>query len=517
MCPPKIVAQWSLTHLYSAICLFRAIDHSTAGIGFLGTNVQKQQLHDTKHALWHFQDAIPLRVREDLAVLSPSSVMNRNDPLCSASSAVIGVRDSFAVNPGHRRVGVPLLCALVGLLTGCAELIGPKPETFMRPPTSIRPVVLVDSFYTTLPATPGGTVAMHYYGDPVYADVWVEGSIWLSTNPVKPGGYFGPVNTTNGPVYAGGSFVSGGGCGLNVRISYTNGVSVLAVPCNDASASWKETSLFQGTGTAVRGGAISEPAATCEPMPCHTQTGSQKVWIRPLPTELVLTPSADTIVKGSNVTFSVSANPNTMASGGGRPRRVTAWRWRRDYRDYLGPDTTTFSSYCGQTVQTCTLPIKETGQMSVDAIVNGSAQTKSVHVWVKAPPCSSAVLRVSHPIRTEFSKIDATHKDPHMGRDFGVPVNTPVYAPHGGTIAFAGYSQTAGYAIALRGTAAFSYFFHLASISVAKNQTVVAGDLLGYSGNTGNSTGPHLHFEQHWPGPTIWPHQRSTAYPPCQF
>ena len=365
---------------------------------------------------------------------------------------------------------------------------------------------------------------MHYYPDAVYADVWVEGTIWLSSNPVKPGGgYFGPVNNTNGPVYAGGSFVSGGGCGLNVRVSYTNGVSVLAVPCNDASASWKETSLFQGTGSAIRGGPISEPAATCEPMPCHSQTGSQKVWIRPLPTELVLTANASTITKGTSVTFTVSANPNLMASGGGRPRRVTAWRWRRSYTDYTGPDTTAFGWYCGQTVQTCSLPIRENGRMWVDAIVNGVAQTKSVAVKVLPPPCGWPVLTYTpRPITTEFGSVDVLHPKPHLGRDYGVPGGTAVYAPHAGTVKYAGAAGSAGIVIVLQGTSVISYFMHLSSVTVAENQVVAGGALLGYSGNTGHIGGPtgyHLHFEQHSPGP-IWEKgttPRRTAFPPCQF
>lgn len=416
------------------------------------------------------------------------------------------------------RNALVVLCSAVSVLTGCTELMGPKPQTFMRPPSSVSAVLLVDSFSVDLVATPNGTVSMHNYVDPVYAEVWVTGTITLSTNPVAPG-YFGPVNNTNGPVYAGGSFVSGGGCGLNVRIYYPGyGVTVVATPCNDASAGWRETSLFQGAGTATRGGPISEPGATCLPMPCHSQTGSQKVWIRPLPTELVLTSNACCIYKGMTVTFPVSANPNFMASGGGRPRRVTAWRWRRSYAEYHGPDTTGFAWYCTQTTQSCSLPIQESGRMWVDAIVNGVAQTKSVYVSVNPLLCATPVLTYSpRPITTEFAKVDATHPAPHLGRDYSVPSGTAIYAPHAGTVEFAAYSATAGFAIALRGTFATSYFMHLSSLSVARTQVVAQGALLGYTGSTGHSTGPHLHFEQHWPSPIIWPGPRSTARPPCQF
>lgn len=121
-------------------------------------------------------------------------------------------------------------------------------------------------------------------------------------------------------------------------------------------------------------------------MPCHWQYGTQTVWIKPLPTELVVTASSRFIAKGTTVAFSVSANPNLMASGGGRPRRVTAWRWTRADASYTGSDTTALGWYCSNpAAQSCSLPIKESGTMTVDAIVNGVAQSKSV--FVNVVPC----------------------------------------------------------------------------------------------------------------------------------
>jgi hypothetical protein len=294
--------------------------------------------------------------------------------------------------PFGRRASVCLVTVTV--LSSCTEPIGPRPRTLMRPGSPVSSVVLVDSFYVDLSATPNGTVSMHNYADPIYGEVWATGAINLTTNPVAPG-YFGPVNNTNGPVYAGGSFVSGGGCGLNVSVYYPGyGVTVVATPCNDASANWRTTGLFQGAGTATRGGPISEPGATCLPMPCHTQSGSQQVWIRPLPTQLVFTTNSRFITRGSSTRFDVSANPNLMASGGGRPRRVTAWRWRRANPSYTGSDTTTIQWYCSNpAAQTCTLPIYENGTMSVDATVNGVAQTRSIVIVVNGPcPTGDTIL-----------------------------------------------------------------------------------------------------------------------------
>lgn len=133
--------------------------------------------------------------------------------------------------------------------------------------------------------------------------------------------------------------------------------------------------------------------------------------------------------------------------------------------------------------------------------------------------CGSPVLGGSPPITTVFGAIDASHPKPHTGRDYGVPNGTPIYAPEPGTVKFSGSLGTAGIAVVLQGTTSNSYFYHMLSTAVTVNQVVAAGTVLGYSDNTGHSTGPHLHFEQHSPGP-IWVNghaPRATAIEPCTF
>lgn len=283
--------------------------------------------------------------------------------------------------------------AAITVLTACSEVIGPGSTKSLPPLPTLRTTVIIpDSFKVWLKATPGGQVTMHTFDDPVYADVWVTGSIMFTSNPAAPG-YFGPINTYNGPLGAAGTMDAGGTCGLYVNIYYptTYGTNITFGPCVGSSPS-KITSLFKGTGTAKRGPAIIESGRTCLPMPCHSQSDSQQVWISPLPTKLVLTPSSVQVTKGTQVTFNVSADPNLMASGGGRPRRVTAWRWRRYDDSYHGSDTTMLSAYCTQTTQSCRPVIQESGTISVDAIVNGTAQTESAYVVVIPANSTQEVL-----------------------------------------------------------------------------------------------------------------------------
>ena len=84
----------------------------------------------------------------------------------------------------------------------------------------------------------------------------------------------------------------------------------------------------------------------------------------------------------------------------------------------------------------------------------------------------------------------------HEGIDYGAANGTPVYAPAPGVVGLAEPLFVRGKAIVLQhGLGICSGFFHLSKIAVAPGQRVNTGDLIGYVGNTGLSTGPHLHFE----------------------
>jgi len=90
------------------------------------------------------------------------------------------------------------------------------------------------------------------------------------------------------------------------------------------------------------------------------------------------------------------------------------------------------------------------------------------------------------------SEYDDPHHD-YPAIDLPVPTGTPVYATRGGTATrLSGSSCGNGYSVAGNDGATYTYC-HLNSF-VAANGTVNTGQLLGYSGNTGRSTGPHLHF-----------------------
>jgi murein DD-endopeptidase MepM/ murein hydrolase activator NlpD len=84
----------------------------------------------------------------------------------------------------------------------------------------------------------------------------------------------------------------------------------------------------------------------------------------------------------------------------------------------------------------------------------------------------------------------------HAGLDIGANRGTPVQAPAAGTVVFAGTAPEYGTAVILdHGQEVKSLYGHLSQVSVKVGQKVERGGLIAYTGNTGRSSGPHLHYE----------------------
>jgi murein DD-endopeptidase MepM/ murein hydrolase activator NlpD len=84
----------------------------------------------------------------------------------------------------------------------------------------------------------------------------------------------------------------------------------------------------------------------------------------------------------------------------------------------------------------------------------------------------------------------------HTGIDFAVPVGTPVRAVGSGTVHRVGSGGDYGEMVIVQmDDGRYALFAHLSETFVSKGERVTTGDLLGYSGDTGRSSGPHLHFE----------------------
>ncbi len=94
----------------------------------------------------------------------------------------------------------------------------------------------------------------------------------------------------------------------------------------------------------------------------------------------------------------------------------------------------------------------------------------------------------------------------HKGVDLAMPTGTPVYATADGVISRADWFSSYGLYISIEhGGNIQTRFGHLSRLNVAAGQQVKKGDLIGYVGSTGRSTGPHLHYEVRIAGTAVNP------------
>jgi murein DD-endopeptidase MepM/ murein hydrolase activator NlpD len=106
--------------------------------------------------------------------------------------------------------------------------------------------------------------------------------------------------------------------------------------------------------------------------------------------------------------------------------------------------------------------------------------------------------KVTRELKNWPAYLDGTY---HAGTDFAVPLGSNVYSTYNGVVdtvrdlGSASYGKYVVIKSIINGKVRYIYYAHLNKPTVEEKQTVMAGDIIGESGTTGNSEGPHLHYE----------------------
>ncbi|MFD5398659.1 M23 family metallopeptidase [Streptomyces sp. NPDC127097] len=140
-----------------------------------------------------------------------------------------------------------------------------------------------------------------------------------------------------------------------------------------------------------------------------------------------------------------------------------------------------------------------------DAQVKSAADAKAAAAKAKKDAAKKADSWVKpvdkYTLGSTFGLAGSHWSHNHSGQDFVVPTGTPVKSVHKGTVVKAGPygggdGPAYGNAIVIKhDNGMYTQYAHLSQIGVNVGQQVGTGDKIGLSGSTGNSTGPHLHFE----------------------
>ena len=139
----------------------------------------------------------------------------------------------------------------------------------------------------------------------------------------------------------------------------------------------------------------------------------------------------------------------------------------------------------------------ETGREILEEKVVKQPVTRMVAIGTKPPPPRQGTGTFAYPARGKItSGFGRRGRKNHNGIDIALPIGTPVKAADGGTVTFSGRQGTYGYLVIIdHGAGYSSYYGHNSKNLVSKGDKVHKGQTIALSGNTGRSTGPHLHFE----------------------
>jgi len=150
--------------------------------------------------------------------------------------------------------------------------------------------------------------------------------------------------------------------------------------------------------------------------------------------------------------------------------------------------------------------VQAAAQAKAAASAKKAAQTAAAKKAAAKAAAAKKAASWMHPVKkyrlsASFNQAGGMWQSTHSGQDFAVASGTDVVAAHGGTVVKAGGNGAGdgpayGNAIVIRhGNGTYSQYAHLSRIDVRIGQVVATGQHIARSGNTGNSSGPHLHFE----------------------
>jgi murein DD-endopeptidase MepM/ murein hydrolase activator NlpD len=129
---------------------------------------------------------------------------------------------------------------------------------------------------------------------------------------------------------------------------------------------------------------------------------------------------------------------------------------------------------------------------------DGHAGVKGVEIDSASVNNVSKFLRLLKPLPAAMitSPFGFRWGRPHQGIDMGAPMGTPIEAAEAGKVIYSGWKQGYGNFIAIEhGHGLETHYAHCSKLLVGVGEKVRKGEIIGKVGNTGNSTGPHLHFE----------------------
>ena len=157
-----------------------------------------------------------------------------------------------------------------------------------------------------------------------------------------------------------------------------------------------------------------------------------------------------------------------------------------ELKEFAEVEATVAALYQKKIVPVVKKKVVSTGKVNTSTTISYNKPTLGINL----------IRPISGTITSRFGAVSSRRVSKHTGLDIAASTGTKIKAAAGGTVTFSGYKGSFGYMVVVNhGNGVETYYAHCSKLFVSAGQKVNQGDVIAAVGNTGNSTGPHLHLE----------------------
>lgn len=157
-----------------------------------------------------------------------------------------------------------------------------------------------------------------------------------------------------------------------------------------------------------------------------------------------------------------------------------------ELKEFAEVEATVAALYQKKVVPVVKKKVVSTGKVNTSTTISYNKPTLGINL----------IRPISGTITSRFGASSSRRVSKHTGLDIAASTGTKIKAAAGGTVTFSGYKSSFGYMVVINhGNGVETYYAHCSKLFVSAGQQVNQGAVIAAVGNTGNSTGPHLHLE----------------------